>query len=184
MVGILSADASLYAQDYRSFERAFSLFTQVVGRSGRAEKPGRAFIQTFTPENPVIELAASQDYPAFYQEEIASRKIHLYPPFCDMMGIGFSGPDQKEVAQAARTFLEHLVESAKTGYPDMPLRVLGPCESQIARIAGKYRWRMVVKCVANARFRQFLREQVEWYCGQKEWKRVAVYIDPRCESSL
>ncbi len=184
LVGILSADASLYAQDYRSFERAFSLFTQVVGRSGRAEKPGRAFIQTFTPENPVIELAASQDYPAFYQEEIASRKIHLYPPFCDMMGIGFSGPDQKEVAQAARTFLEHLVESAKTGYPDMPLRVLGPCESQIARIAGKYRWRMVVKCVANARFRQFLREQVEWYCGQKEWKRVAVYIDPRCESSL
>lgn len=184
LVGILSADASLYAQDYRSFERAFSLFTQVVGRSGRAEKPGRAFIQTFTPENPVIELAASQDYPAFYQEEIASRKIHLYPPFCDMMGIGFSGPDQKEVAQAARTFLEHLVGSAKTGYPDMPLRVLGPCESQIARIAGKYRWRMVVKCVANARFRQFLREQVEWYCGQKEWKRVAVYIDPRCESSL
>lgn len=184
LVGILSADASLYAQDYRSFERAFSLFTQVVGRSGRAEKPGRAFIQTFTPENPVIELAASQDYSGFYKEEIASRQIHLYPPFCDMMGIGFSGPDQQEVSQASRKFLGHLVESAKKEYADMPLRVLGPCESQISRIAGKYRWRMVVKCVANARFRQFLRKELEWYCGQKEWKRVAVYIDPRCESSL
>ena len=91
LVGVLSADSALYAQDYRSFERAFSLFTQVVGRSGRAQKAGRAFIQTFTPENPVIALAAAQDYDSFYEEEIESRRLHLYPPFCDMAGIGFSG---------------------------------------------------------------------------------------------
>ena len=77
LVGVLSADSALYAQDYRSFERAFSLFTQVVGRSGRAQKAGRAFIQTFTPENPVIALAAAQDYDSFYEEEIESRRLHL-----------------------------------------------------------------------------------------------------------
>lgn len=184
LVGILSADASLYAQDYRSFERAFSLFTQVVGRSGRAEKAGRAYIQTFTPENPVIEWAASQNYTGFYQEEIENRQIHLYPPFCDMVGIGFSGPDNGAVRDAARLFLGHLVELAKTGYSDMPLRILGPCESLINRIAGKYRWRMVIKCVSSARFREFLRAALEWYCGQRECRAVSVYIDPRCESSL
>ncbi len=78
LVGVLSADASLFAQDYRSYERAFSLFTQVVGRSGRAEKAGRAFIQTFTPENTVISLAAAQDYDSFFAQEIESRRIHLY----------------------------------------------------------------------------------------------------------
>lgn len=184
LVGILSADASLYAQDYRSFERAFSLFTQVVGRSGRAEKAGRAYIQTFTPENQVIEWAASQNYEGFYQEEIENRRIHLYPPFCDMVGVGFSGPQNGAVRDAARMFADYLVALAKKDYGDMPLRVLGPCESQINRIAGKYRWRMVMKCVCNARFRQFLRLALEWYCGKKECRQVSIFIDPRCESSL
>lgn len=184
LVGILSADASLYAQDYRSFERAFSLFTQVVGRSGRAEKAGRAFIQTFTPENQVIEWAASQDYPGFYQEEIENRQIHLYPPFCDMVGVGFSGLENGAVRDASRKMLGYLVESAKSAYPDMPLRILGPCESQIVRMAGKYRWRMVLKCVCNARFRTYMRAALEWYHSQRDCRDVSVYIDPRCESSL
>lgn len=184
LVGILNADASLYAQDYRSFERAFSLFTQVVGRSGRAEKAGRAYIQTFTPENPVIEWAASQNYAGFYKEEIESRQIHLYPPFCDMMGVGFSGPENGKVRDAARSFLDYAVALAKREYGEMPLRILGPCESLINRIAGKYRWRMVLKCVANARFRAFLRRCLEWHSGRREYRDVAVYIDPRCESSL
>lgn len=184
LVGILSADASLYAQDYRSFERAFSLFTQVVGRSGRAQKPGRAFIQTFTPENQVIEWAASQNYTGFYREEIETRQVHLYPPFCDLVGVGFSGPQPREVKEAAQGFTDYLVELAKREYADMPLRVMGPCESVVSKVAGKYRWRVVLKCVASQRFRAFLRSGLEWYCGQKMGRNVSIYVDPRCESSL
>lgn len=101
LVGVLSADSALYAQDYRSFERAFSLFTQVVGRSGRAEKAGRAYIQTFTPENPVIALAAAQDYDGFLRGGDRQRRIHLYPPFCDMVGCGFSGLEYARTKEAA-----------------------------------------------------------------------------------
>ncbi|MEM1484963.1 primosomal protein N' [Oscillospiraceae bacterium PP1C4] len=184
LVGILSADSSLYAQDYRSFERAFSLFTQVVGRSGRAEKAGRAYIQTFTPENSVIALAAAQDYDEFYAGEIESRRIHLYPPYCDMVGVGFSGLSNAQVQAASRRLLQKLTTLARAEYADLPLRVLGPCESQIVKIAGKYRWRMAIKCNFNARTREFLWRVVQWYYAQQENKAVSIYIDPKYENSI
>lgn len=81
LVGVLSADQMLYSDDYRSYERAFSLLTQVVGRSGRGNLEGKAIIQTFTPDNPTIMLAAKQDYDSFYKNEILMRKAMLYPPF-------------------------------------------------------------------------------------------------------
>lgn len=184
LVGVLSADSSLYAQDYRSYERAFSLFTQVVGRGGRAEKAGRAYIQTFTPDNPVIELAARQDYDGFYQSEIESRRIHLYPPFCDMVGVGFAGLSNGQVRAAAFRFLETLTELAKSEYPDLPMRVLGPCESQILKVAGKFRWRMAVKCSFGARFRELLRRTAERYAGLGENKTVQLSIDPKYENAI
>ena len=184
LVGVLSADASLYAQDYRSFERAFSLFTQVVGRSGRSEKAGRAYIQTFTPENPIIEMAAQQDYDSFYADEIDSRRIHLYPPFCDMVGVGFSGLENSQVRQASKRFQNYLAGLAAAEYKDLPLRVLGPCESGILRIAGKYRWRMAIKCNYTARTRELLWRAVRWYYGQKENKLVSLTVDPRYEDSI
>lgn len=184
LVGVLSADSSLYAQDYCSFERAFSLFTQVVGRSGRSDKAGRAYIQTFTPENPVIALAAMQDYDSFYESEIENRRIHLYPPFCDMVGIGFSGIDRAEVQAASRQFLAQFAAFASAEYSDLPLRVLGPCESAIPRISGKYRWRMAVKCTFGARTRELLWRTVRWYHAQSRNRPVSLYVDPRYESSI
>ena len=184
LVGVLSADAALYAQDYRSYERAFSLFTQVVGRSGRAQKAGRAYIQTFTPENSVIALAAAQDYDSFYAEEIESRRIHLYPPFCDLVGVGFSGPENPLVRQAAQAFLGQLKALAQADYPQLPLRVLGPCENQVLRIAGKYRWHMAVKCRWDASTRQLLRRTAAWYARQGGCRGVALAVDPRYESAI
>lgn len=184
LVGILSADSALYAQDYRSFERAFALFTQVVGRAGRADKAGRAYVQTFTPENPVIEMAARQDYAAFYAEEIENRQIHLYPPFCDMAGIGFAGLEAARVRDGARSFVARLAELAKTGYSDLPLRILGPCESPIARVAGKFRWRMAVKCRYHTRTRALLREALMAFYACPESKGVSVSIDPKYENSI
>lgn len=184
LVGVLSADSALYAQDYRSFERAFSLFTQVVGRSGRAEKAGRAYIQTFTPENPVIALAAAQDYDGFYAEEIDSRRIHLYPPFCDMVGIGFSGLAYAKTKEAARQFLAEFARRAKADYAGLPLRVLGPCESQIVKLAGKYRFRMAVKCRYDKRTRALLRGTADWYFSQPALRGVTLTVDPKYESSI
>ena len=184
LVGVLSADSALYAQDYRSFERAFSLFTQVVGRSGRAEKAGRAYIQTFTPENPVIALAAAQDYDGFYAEEIDSRRIHLYPPFCDMVGIGFSGLEYAGTKEAARRFLAEFTRLAKTEYAELPLRVLGPCESQIVKLAGKYRFRMAIKCRYDRRTRALLRGVADWYFSQPALRGVTLTVDPKYESSI
>ena len=88
----------------RAYENVFSLITQVVVRSGRAKEPGFAIIQTTDPDNPVLTLAAAQDYDAFYEQEIAYRKLGLYPPFCGLCVIGFAGAKENEVARAAARF--------------------------------------------------------------------------------
>ena len=90
LVGVLGIDSLLFAQGFRAYETVFSLITQVVGRSGRARDPGFAIIQTTDPDNPVLNLAAAQDYDAFFEQEIAYRKLGLYPPFCGLCVIGFA----------------------------------------------------------------------------------------------
>ena len=130
LVGVLSADQSLYSDDFRSNERTFDLLTQVVGRAGRGKYPGRAVIQTFAPENPVLHLAARQDYFRFYQEEMAYRKALLYPPFVDLLVIGFVGEREELVRKAAEAFLHRLGELAGREYPGLPLRVLRPSRRQ------------------------------------------------------
>ena len=101
LVGVLGIDSLLFAQGFRAYENVFSLITQVVGRSGRARDPGFAIIQTTDPDNPVLNLAAAQDYDAFFEQEIAYRKLGLYPPFCGLCVIGFAGAKEIEVARAA-----------------------------------------------------------------------------------
>lgn len=163
LVGVLSADQSLYGGDFRGTERAFSLLTQVVGRGGRGERPARALVQTFSPENPVIRLAAEQDYPAFYREEILSRKLHLYPPFCTMAGVGFVGGDQDEVLARCKEFLAHFRALAAREYADLPIRLLGPAPSDILKAAGKYRYKLILKCRSSARLRALLAEMLVWF---------------------
>ena len=91
LVGVVSVDQQLYNDDFRSLEKTFSLLTQVVGRSGRGELKGKAIIQTLTPENEVIRLAARQDYDAFFDTEIRLRRALVYPPYCDLCVVGFTG---------------------------------------------------------------------------------------------
>ncbi len=176
LVGVLAADQSLYSNDYRSFERSFALLTQVVGRGGRGGRRGRAMIQTYSPEHPVIELAARQDYPAFYREEAHSRKLHLYPPFCAMMGITFAGADQVKALEGARAFLGCLRALAKEKYPTLPLRVLGPAPADLFKAAGKYRYRLLLKCRAGPDTRALLREALVWFYG--EGGKVSIHIEP------
>jgi primosomal protein N' (replication factor Y) len=176
LVGVLGADQSLYGNDYRSYERSFALLTQVVGRGGRAERAGRAVIQTYSPGHPVIELASRQDYPAFYREEAHSRKLHLYPPFCAMMGVAFAGTDQSKALEGARAFLGKLRALAKEKYPALPLRVLGPAPADLFKAAGKYRYRLLLKCRDDPATRALLRETLLWFYG--EAGKVSAHIEP------
>ena len=175
LVGVLNTDQSLYNNDFRSFERTFSLLTQVVGRCGRGTLGGRAVIQTYSPESPIIELAAVQDYKSFYQEEILSRKLHLYPPFCTMVGIGFSGTEQSATLKAAQGFLEQFRSVAAASYRDLPLRVLGPVPADVFKAAGRYRYKLILKCNNNIKTRTLLSSLLEWfYTGHKQ---TGIYID-------
>ena len=145
LVGIVFADTSLYSGDYRAFEHSFSLFTQVIGRAGRAEKPGRALIQTLNPRHEVFALAAAQDYEAFYEGEIALRKSFLFPPFCEM-GV-FTLSDEKEDALLLRTkrFADELSRLLKEEYGDVKLVIYGPFDASIYKMRGIYRKRFIIK---------------------------------------
>ncbi|MCM1577699.1 MAG: primosomal protein N' [Ruminococcus sp.] len=156
LVGVLNADKTLFSGDYRSFERTFSLITQVVGRSGRSGGGGRAYIQTYVPDHYVISLAAAQDYEGFYRQEIALRKAAVYPPFCDICCVGFSGEEDGKTGAAADIFTRVLTEKRGTVKEKMPLRLLGPSKCEIERIGGKYRWRLIIKCRNNSVFREFI----------------------------
>ena len=176
LVGVLGIDSMLFGQGFRSYENTFSLITQVVGRGGRAELPGRALIQTAVPEHPVLQLAAGQDYEAFYQEEIAFRKLCLYPPYCAFCVVGFSGSQDGAVFAAAHRFGSILAEQAAR-QPRLPLRVLGPTPMNIAMLNGKYRYKLTLKCRNDAAFRALMRQTLEEYGEQKLPARASVAID-------
>ena len=176
LVGVLSLDQALYAQDYKAYERAFSLLTQVVGRCGRASLLGRAFVQTYTPDNSIIALAAKQDYDRFYVQEIASRRALLYPPFCDLCTVGFSGIYENEVVQAAFAFAALLRELVQRSYPDVPLKMLGPVSERIVKLNNKYRYKLVIKCKNNRRMRALLLDSMMAFEKDKSKKNISIYV--------
>ena len=184
LVGVLMADQALYSDDYRSYERAFSLLTQVVGRSGRGESRGRAIIQTITPDNPVIELAASQDYKEFYRSEIILRKAMLYPPFADICMVGFVGSSDEETSRAAEAFLQSLKFHTQREYPDVPIRALGPSPASVKKVSGRYRYKIILKCRNNARFREMMHILLCESGSDPTNKEVTVYADLNPENVL
>ena len=177
LVGVLNPDTMLYSDDYRSYERTFSLLTQVVGRSGRGESKGVAVIQTYTPENNVITMAASQDYERFYNNEILIRKAMLYPPFADICMVGFVSDNHRSVIMSSNNFMKRLVALAKTDYSDIPLRILGPSPAAIAKISNKYRYKIIIKCRNDKRFRSLLSAVISEFNSNKENKNTTAYID-------
>lgn len=156
LVGVINADTMLYSDDFRSYEKTFSLLTQVVGRSGRGEEKGRAVIQTFTPDNPIIYLAAEQNYEAFYQSEIEIRRGMLYPPFADICYIGFVGLNHDAVRRKAMEFSKSLAETARLRYSHIPMRVLGPSPSSVTKVNNKYRYNIIIKCRDNRETRSLI----------------------------
>ena len=183
LVGVLGIDSLLFAQGFRAYETVFSLITQVVGRSGRAKDPGFAIIQTTDPDNPVLNLAAAQDYDAFFEQEIAYRKLGLYPPFCGLCVVGFSGPKEIEVARAAARFSALLGRQAAQ-QPDLPLRVLGPTPGNIEKINENYRYKLTIKCRADKRFRDLVRQTLGLYEQEKLPSKATVVVDMHSDGDI
>ncbi len=173
LVGVISADQSLYAGDYRAGERTFSLITQVVGRSGRGQKPGRAVIQTYTPDNETIVQAASQDYQAFYEAEVGIRKLQRTPPFSELLSVTASGLSEEHVFRACRMIRERLDGLITDGSAE----VLGPAPLAVVKVNNRFRYRVMIYSRANKGLRGIVAGVVMEFCRDKQFKDVAIYAD-------
>ena len=158
LVGILGADTSLYLNDYRANEKTFSMLTQVIGRAGRSDKEGRALIQTMNPDHDVILLACKQDYKTFFNNEIQTRKLLSYPPFCDIVLLTLSGMVENAVMKDSKLLSDMLREKICTEYKDVPIICYGPFEAPVYKLDGKYRMRIVIKTKLNKRSREMFGE--------------------------
>lgn len=177
LVGVLSLDKALFAGNFNSYERTFSLLTQVVGRSGRGDKQGIAFIQTYLPEHYVLELASKQDYKEFYAQEIALRKALVYPPFCDICVIGINSPMDIQAQKASSIFIDILKENIKKLSFNFPLRVLGPSQFSIGKINNRFRYRIIIKCKNEKHFRELISTSLKDAMKHKDFSNVRIYAD-------
>lgn len=175
LVGVLLIDKSLYAGDYLGYEKTFSLITQVVGRSGRGVKKGRAYLQTFSPDHYVLELAARQDYKGFYEQEAQVREALIFPPYCDLCMIAFSSAEESAVNAAAASFRDLLSRQTAEYGKSMPVIILGPTSS--GRINGSFRAKIIVKCRNNRQFRDMLRFVMMTAYKLPEFRKVSFYTD-------
>ena len=174
LVGVLSADMSLYMSDYRANERTFSQITQVVGRSGRGVKPGRAVIQTFTPEHKVISQASNQDYESFYESEIVLRRALGSPPVKDLILLTATGVDENAVIMACA----RLKDSLKNYFMGLAgVKLLGPAPAIVTKVKNKYRYRLLVSCNNNKSVRETIAHVVKEFTRDIKNHAVTVYAD-------
>lgn len=174
LVGVVSADTMLNIDDYRSAERSYDLLEQVCGRAGRAEKKGRAVIQTYSPRHSAVIYASKHEYLKFYEREIELRKEMKYPPFCDLISVLFSGTYEPTVAQCARFFAKSISEIKNI---DKNIQILGPVPSAITKIKNKYRWRILIKCNDANKLTQALSSATK-KCGMNNnFEKVIIVID-------
>ncbi len=174
LVGVVSADQSLYSGDYRAGERTFSLITQVVGRSGRGQKPGRAVIQTYTPENEIILQASRQDYEDFYNSEIELRKLQNTPPFSQLLSVTVSGLNEEHVFQACR-HVKHRLEALLSG--SQMACVLGPAPLAVVKVNNRYRYRVMIYGSINAKIRDTVAGVVIESSKDKRFSDVSIFAD-------
>ncbi|MDR1538083.1 MAG: primosomal protein N' [Clostridiales bacterium] len=158
LVGVMAADISLNNGDFRSGETTFQLLTQVAGRAGRADFPGKVFIQTYTPEHYSIIYAKEQNYEAFYQHEISIRRQMSYPPYTHVFYIMFIGSQEKQLMDALYELSDIMASYNRNGLYE----VLGPAPAKVSKIKNKYRWKILIKAVDEEKLKSF-----SFYCLNK-----------------
>ena len=174
LVGVLSADSSLYMSDYRAQEKTFSLIAQVIGRSGRGDKPGRAVIQTFTPDHEVITLASQQDYESFFEREISLRQAMGSPPVCDLLMLTATGMDESAVMSCCAK-----LKAVLDGYfrNDRSIKILGPAPALIPKVNNRYRFRILISCRNSKQVRDTIAHTVRIISRDKSSRGVSVFAD-------
>lgn len=169
LVGIINADAGLNIPDVRAAERTFQLLTQVAGRAGRGSKAGEVIVQTFSPYHDVIRFAVAQDFPAFYEYDIAVREILKYPPFGHLIALYGRGEDEMRTAEA----IAHIVERVRSLCGET-VTVVEPAPAPLARVKGKYRYVATFRGEKLTALRRCLRQLV---LGRPEFPGVELYLD-------
>ena len=175
LVGVITADSTLNIEDFRANERTFQILTQVAGRAGRENLEGRVLIQTYNPDSLAIEYASMQDYKTFYESEIEIRKQLKYPPFCDIILIGFSGENEQQTVRQAKKvhqYLKNRIISEKIG-----ILLYSPVPSPIDKIKNKYRWRMIIKCIYNEKINDLLQDALSQNQAEKQVQQT-IEINP------
>ena len=173
LVGVLAADLSLYVDHYRAGERTFSLLTQVVGRAGRGEKEGRAVIQTYTPQNDVIQAAAVQDYERFYDGEIRLRRLRRDPPFADQFMMTVTGLEEERVRRACGELRNSLIRVAK----EYDMEVLGPAPAPVLKVNHRYRYRLTLIGHNDKATRELLSAYMKEFARRGENRGMNIYTD-------
>ena len=178
LVGVLDADLSLYTGGYRAGETTFNMLTQVVGRAGRGDTPGRAMIQTLVPEHQILNLAARQDYDGFYNLEINLRRVQNAPPFGDLGMITFTGQDEASVLRGAAKFRDSLIACLRQPeYREEVCVVLGPAPCVIPKINYNFRHRLTLHCRMTKNLRQLLAHLLRQFSKDNTNRNVSAFID-------
>jgi len=177
LVGVLSADQSIFNENYKASENAFSLITQVVGRSGRGEKSGRAVIQTYSPNNALIRFAAAQDYNAFFDNELMMRECRKLPPFSDMFSLTVLAESEIAALNACSRLRDKVKQVLASEYSELEMKVLGPSPASIVKINGKYRYKIVLLTENNKRVRDLISRLLRDFMKDKKNKNMSIIPD-------
>ncbi|MDO5141982.1 MAG: primosomal protein N' [Eubacteriales bacterium] len=177
LVGVLDADQSLYAQDYRARERTFSLITQVVGRAGRRTDTGRAIIQTYSPTHPVILAAARQDYESFYARELETRQALRCPPVCGLTTLTAAGEIEQQVLQSLLALKNRLQSLMEGQYADVKAPVLGPVAAPVVRVMGRYRYHLTLRAQDSARWRALIAGVMREFLQDRKNRGLSLFAD-------
>ena len=175
LVGVIAADSSLNIDDYRATERTFQILTQVSGRAGRENLPGKVIVQTYNPENFSIQYAQKQNYEEFYQTEIALRKQLKYPPFCDIIIIGFNSLNENEIKKVSNKAYEYLIKNLN----NQEFKTFKPMPSPIDKIQNRFRWRIIIKGNMSQQANEVLNNLLkEIYSENYKNTKVSIDVNP------
>lgn len=172
LVGVIAADSSLNIDDYRATERTFQILTQVAGRAGRENLPGKVIIQSYNPENFSIQDAQKQDYEKFYETEMALRRQLKYPPFCDIILIAFNSIDETEIKKVSSIAYEFV----RNNLNQKEFKIFKPMPSPIDKIQNKFRWRIIIKGNMTDEANQVLNEMLK-DLFDKDFRNTKIAVD-------
>jgi primosomal protein N' (replication factor Y) len=169
-VGVISADVGLGMPDFRAAERTFQLLTQVAGRAGRGDLPGRVLVQTINPDHYAVRLAALQDYETFYCKELQFRRVMHYPPFTAMANILVRAPKQEDALRMSTELDFHLKPAPEN------IKIMGPAEAPVLRIKAEFRYQFLIKATSRKALNALLQAARE-YARAHKWNATALVID-------